>query len=75
MLKDVGFSSDELDKMFPVEPSAEDDNVPETAQNEFDVKRGDIWQLGRHRLMCGDSTSAADVTLLMGGGQGADGLY
>ena len=28
-------------------------------------KRGDVWILGRHRLMCGDSTMAADVTKLM----------
>ncbi len=32
------------------------------------VKFGDIWQLGRHRLMCGDSTKRADVEQLTGGG-------
>ena len=31
---------------------------------------GDIWQLGEHRLMCGDSTKLADVQHLMGGGSG-----
>ena len=31
-------------------------------------KRGDVWQLGNHRVMCGDSTSEADVQKLMGGG-------
>lgn len=31
------------------------------------VKRGDIWQLGDHRLMCGDATSEDDVKKLMGG--------
>ena len=31
------------------------------------VQRGDIWQVGRHRLMCGDATDAADVTFLMNG--------
>jgi DNA modification methylase len=30
-------------------------------------QRGDIWLLGKHRLMCGDSTDAGDVTLMMGG--------
>lgn len=31
------------------------------------VKRGDIWTVGRHRLMCGDATNAADVDALMDG--------
>ncbi len=31
------------------------------------VQRGDIWQVGKHRLMCGDATDAADVTFLMNG--------
>jgi len=31
------------------------------------TKRGDIWQLGRHRLMCGDSTIRAEIDLLMDG--------
>src|SRR6266704_2559881 len=31
------------------------------------VTRGDIWQLGRHRLMCGDSTNGAEVAMLMAG--------
>ena len=31
------------------------------------TKRGDIWQLGRHRLMCGDSTEVSDLAILMGG--------
>lgn len=30
--------------------------------------RGDVWQLGEHRVMCGDSTSEADVEKLRGGG-------
>lgn len=33
------------------------------------TKPGDIWTLGRHRLMCGDSTSASDVQMLVGGVQ------
>jgi DNA modification methylase len=41
--------------------------VPEVPQNIHSVERGDIWQLGEHRLMCGDSTDAADVARLMDG--------
>lgn len=42
-----------------------EDEVPETVQTR--CKRGDIWQLGNHRLMCGDSTIIDDVDKLMGG--------
>lgn len=45
-----------------------EDQVPELdEENETIVKPGDIWQLGEHRLMCGDSTAAADVEKLMNG--------
>lgn len=37
------------------------------SQPEPTAKEGNIWQLGKHRLMCGDSTSHKDVGLLMGG--------
>lgn len=36
-------------------------------ENEPTVKSGDIWQLGRHRLMCGDSTDKATVEKLLNG--------
>lgn len=50
-----------------VEPSEKDDEIPDVDGNEFDVKLGDIWQLGDHRLMCGDSTDKACVDKLMNG--------
>ena len=43
----------------------EEDEVPEDAPSI--VKRGDVWQLGRHRLMCGDSTDQESVDKLMDG--------
>jgi DNA modification methylase len=43
------------------------DEVPEVPQNVFGVERGDIWQLGDHRVMCGDSTDKGDVDRLMDG--------
>jgi DNA modification methylase len=65
LLKDIGFDSKELDNVFKLESTEQDDaipdNVPPVAQ------RGDLYQLGRHRVMCGDSTDIADVTLLMNG--------
>lgn len=53
-----------------------DDSSEEVVEDEFDdtppeepqAKYGDIYQLGRHRLMCGDSTSVEDVKKLVGGG-------
>lgn len=42
-----------------------EDEVPEDAPSI--VQKGDVWQLGRHRLMCGDSTDADSVARLMDG--------
>lgn len=55
------------------------DAKPEVKEDNFDEKKaakakkrckfGDLWKLGNHRLLCGDSTKAADVELLIGGGR------
>lgn len=46
----------------------EEDEAPEVDETQPPVtKLGDVWKLGRHRLMCGDSTSAECVQKLMGG--------
>jgi len=66
----TGFSEDEIADLLKEEStgsSEEDDNVPDTPENIFNVQRGQIWQLGDHRLMCGDSTDKADVDRLMDG--------
>ena len=39
----------------------------EELRAKWGTERGQVWQVGRHRLMCGDSTSGADVATLMGG--------
>ena len=58
------------------EPVKEMSERKETEDDEYDedeheieakCKLGDIWQLGRHRLMCGDSTDASQVAKLLGG--------
>lgn len=46
---------------------AEEDNYTEPEKLKPRVKPGEIWQLGEHRLMCGDSTVADSVALLMDG--------
>ncbi len=49
----------------PEEASGQDDILPKSQARTIS-RRGDIWHLGAHRLMCGDSTSADDITGLMG---------
>lgn len=46
---------------------AEEDNYTEPEKLKPRVKPGEIWQLGEHRLMCGDSTNKDDVARLMNG--------
>ena len=67
----TGFNSEEINDLL--------DDFFETTEDEFDVdkaieeiktpisKKGDIWILGNHRLMCGDSTSSEDVDNLING--------
>lgn len=66
MLKDVGFDMKALDEIFKPEARADDDVVPEPPKEPIS-KLGDIYQLGRHRVMCGDSTKKEDVEQLMDG--------
>ena len=51
----------------PLEDEVHEDDYNPQPPEVSKAKLGDIYQLGRHRLMCGDSTSAADVAALMGG--------
>lgn len=67
----TGFDEKELADLFKDESDsdAEDDDYDLSAALEKAafVERGDIWMVGRHRLMCGDATSAEDVAALMDG--------
>ena len=66
----TGFGEDEIADLFAGdEKSAKDDDFDLTAALEKAsfVECGDIWTVGRHRLMCGDATSTADVAALMDG--------
>lgn len=60
------FGIEALPDMAPVEP-VEEDEAPEVSETSPRAKKGDIWQLGDHLLMCGDSSSSDDVEKLMSG--------
>lgn len=49
------------------EPAAADDNYEPVLPDEPKTQRGQIWALGNHRLMCGDSADPEDMKNLMGG--------
>jgi 16S rRNA G966 N2-methylase RsmD len=77
-LKAFGFAQNELDKLLKdsIEDAertiksgkkekwdeSQEDEIPEVKK--VSVRRGDIWRLGSHRLMCGDSTNAKDMKKL-----------
>jgi len=62
---DFGFDLDSLDDLFEDEKEIEEDEIPEKAETR--CKLGDLWQLGEHRLICGDSTDTAVIDRLMDG--------
>ncbi|MDD7909959.1 site-specific DNA-methyltransferase [Pseudovibrio exalbescens] len=66
----LGFDDVELDDLLASldddEAAALDENIPEVQENPVS-RTGDIWIMGEHRLLCGDSTSEADMKKLMGG--------
>jgi len=72
----IGFDENELADLLDIEPDSygcDEDDVPDVPEKPVSAL-GDIWQLGDHRLMCGDSTDAGSVALLMDG-QKADMVF
>ncbi len=67
----TGFDADELLEIMAGEETTTEGNTDEDAAPEVPVtpvsKPGDVWIMGQHRLLCGDSTNAASYTLLMAG--------
>jgi len=62
-LLEWGFDEKEL----KIEQDIEEDEAPEVSDEPAISKLGEVYQLGRHRLMCGDSTKIEDVEKLMDG--------
>ena len=69
-LSDIGFSSEELDDIFDIDETPEGFDLKKELEKlqitKIEVQKGDIYQLGNHRLMCGDSTVESDMLKLMG---------
>lgn len=63
----TGWTGDDLDALLEQEPRSRNDpdDVPEPPAEPV-TKPGDLWQLGPHRLLCGDATVATDIERLMG---------
>jgi len=72
----TGFTQEEMDALKPVEVTeglTDEDETPDVPEEPV-TRLGDIWLLGKHRVMCGDSTSIDAVEKLMDG-QKADMVF
>lgn len=74
----TGFNNDDLSQLFKeveINTEANDDKfsyeeaLAKKEEQQPITKRGDIWQLGSHRLMCGDALDFSDLSLLMAGAE------
>ena len=65
----TGFDIDELNDLLQIEQEGltDEDYVPEVSLDEPTANLGDLYELGGHRLLCGDATKQKDVDTLMGG--------
>ncbi len=67
----TGFDESEIADLFGSDDTSgvkdDDYDLSAALEKAAFVKRGDIWTVGRHRLMCGDATSSEDVAALMDG--------
>jgi DNA modification methylase len=72
-LSSTGFDADELDDLLrdlgqlgepPADPGAQVDRAAEL-QEKWQVKRGDVWEIGQHVIMCGDSSTSKDTDELL----------
>jgi DNA modification methylase len=65
MIDELSIDEKELNALLPEPETDGDDDIPEDVKPV--TKLGDLWELGDHRVLCGDSTKEEDVNRLMGG--------
>ncbi len=71
LLSRIGFTSEELDEVFGISENPEvfdlEKELAKLDIKKIDVRKEDVYRLGEHRVMCGDSTIEKDVLKLMAG--------
>lgn len=71
LLQQIGFTSEEMDQAFGVDETPEvfdlEKELKKLSINNIEMQNGQVWQLGDHRMMIGDSTIEADILKLMNG--------
>lgn len=71
LLRQIGFSSEEMDQAFGVDETPESFDLNKELKklniDTIEMQKGQVWQLGDHRMMIGDSTIEADMLKLMDG--------
>ncbi len=66
-ISELGFELDEIDNILNSGADVTEDNFDEPLPETPITKQGDVWLLGRHQLICGDSTKLETYTKLMNG--------
>ncbi len=70
LLTDVGFTSQEIDEIFTLDPTPEQFDLQKELEKlditKVTIQKGDVYQLGESRMMCGDSTIESDMLKLLG---------
>ncbi len=71
LLLDVGFESEELDRIFQLNDGEDNFDIDKEYEKikKPKTKLGNLYQLGGHRLLCGDATKEEDVERLLGGAE------
>lgn len=70
LLKNIGFPSEELDEIFGIDETPEkfdlEKELRKLSISKINIKKGQVWQIGPHKIMCGDSTIESDMLKLLG---------